>query len=185
MKEFQKLLYEDMKRQENEKAKNLVKLGLFEQKKLEEFDASAYNLITYGNKYKGLYDLYQNIETMEMVYVCPLVEDNKGEEDEKKDMTPYAYDCIFLELLDKEEYDLVKKAASHENTMIVDIFYIAAFVLYFVLLVVTIISAVALAITKAGFTSILLVCGPLFACIVTSTIFLPLLIIKYRGFKAE
>ena len=32
MKEYQKLLYQDMKRQQNEKARVLVKLGLLEQK---------------------------------------------------------------------------------------------------------------------------------------------------------
>ena len=77
MKEYQKLLYEDVKRQQTEKAKTLVKLGFFEQKQEESFDSSEYNVMTYGKKFRGLYDLYQHKDTMEMVFVCPLVEDNK------------------------------------------------------------------------------------------------------------
>ncbi len=185
MKEFQKLLYEDMKRKENEKAKYLVKLGLFEQKKEETFDASEYNLINYGKKYRGLYDLYQHKETLQMVYVCPLVENNKGDETENVEMTPYAYDCIYLELLDAEEFALVQQAAKHENTLFVDILYYAALVLYLALLVFTIISIIAISVTQTGLVNVLLICGSLISGTVLSSIFLPLLIIKYRGFKAE
>lgn len=185
MKEYQKLLYQDMKRQQNEKARVLVKLGLFEQKEEETFDASNYDLITYGKKYRGLYDLYQNKETLEMVYVCPLIEDNKGEEGVQNTMTPYAYDCIYLELLDGEEFALVKQAAKHENTLFIDILYYAAIVLYLALLVFTIISIIAISITKTGLVNVLLICGSIISGTVLASIFLPLLIIKYRGFKAE
>ena len=186
MKEYQKLLYEDVKRQETEKAKRLIKLGLFNQKQEESFDTSEYNLMTYGKKFRGLYDLYQHKETMEMVFVCPLVEDNKGDQEaERKDLTPYAYDCLYLEVLDAEEYDLVLKASSHEGTGLIDIFYFMSFILYLLLVIITIITSIALAVTNTGLTSILLVCGPLFACVVTSTILLPILFIQYRKFKAE
>lgn len=185
MKEYQKLLYQDMKRQQNEKAKVLVKLGLFEQKQEETFDATNYDVITYGKKYRGLYDLYQNKDTLEMVYVCPLVEDNKGEDGAKVDMTPYAYDCIYLELLDAEEFQLVQQAAKHENTVLVDILYYAAIALYFALLILTIISIIAISITQTGLVNVLLICGSLISGTVLGSIFLPLLIIKYRGFKAE
>lgn len=186
MKEYQKLLYEDVKRQENEKAQLEVKLGLFEQKKVETFDFTGKTLITYGKKYKGLYDLYQDDETLELTYVCPLVEDNKGDEQsEKLNLTPYAYDVLVLELLGAEEYALVKKAAAHEKTGIIDVMYKAAYALYFVLAFLTVACVIALIITQAGLTSILLVCGPLFSALVTGTIILPLLSIQYRKFKAE
>lgn len=186
MKEYQKLLYEDVKRQENEKAKLEVKLGLFEQKKVETFDFTGKTLITYGKKYKGLYDLYQNDETLELTYVCPLVEDNKGDdESEKKDLSPYAYDVLELELLGAEEFEMVKKAATHEKSGLIDALYKSAYVLYFLLAIVTIACVIALCITQAGLTSILLVCGPLFSALVTGTIILPILAIQYRKFKAE
>ena len=63
--------------------------------------------------------------------------------------------------------------------------YKAAYALYFVLAFLTVACVIALIITQAGLTSILLVCGPLFSALVTGTIILPLLSIQYRKFKAE
>lgn len=185
MKEFEKLLLEDTKRRENEKALTEIKLGLFEQKEEETFDFGNYTLITYGKKYKGLYDLYQNTETFELAYVCPLVEDNKGDDNERTDLAPYAYDVIYLELLTGEEFDLVKKAASHEKSNGIHILCnVAIFVTVFIwaLALATLTASI---ISIKEFTSIVLLCGPLFSGAAISTILLPILLIKYRKFKAE
>ena len=55
MKEFEKLLFEDFKRQECEKASLEVELGLFEQKEETTFDLSVYTQMS-SKKYKRLYD---------------------------------------------------------------------------------------------------------------------------------
>lgn len=185
MKEFEKLLFEDTKRKENEKAITEIKLGLFEQKQESEFDFSNYTLMTYNKKYKGLYDLYQHNETMELVYVCPLVENNKGSEDERKDMKPYAYDVLYLEYLDSESYDVVKKAHVHEKSRLIDSLVYMAISFYFILLLMTICTIIYLILEKAEYSSILLVAGSLMSGVVVSTILLPILLIKHRKFKAE
>ena len=77
MKEFEKLLFEDMKRQECDKALLEVELGLFEQKEETTFDYTSYTKMSL-KKYKRLYDLYKHNETGELAYVCPLIENNEG-----------------------------------------------------------------------------------------------------------
>ena len=52
MMEYEKLLFEDTKRKETQKALTEIKLGLFEQKEEEKFDFSTYTKMTYGKKYK-------------------------------------------------------------------------------------------------------------------------------------
>ena len=71
--------------------------------------------MTYGKKYKGLYDLYQNNETFQLVMVCPLIENNKNDYNERKDLEPYGYDCLYLEYLDQEAYALVLEAAKKKK----------------------------------------------------------------------
>lgn len=185
MKEFEKLLFEDTKRKENEKALTEVNLGLFEQKQEPEFDFSLYIKMTYQKKYKGLYDLYQDRETMALVFVCPLVENNKGDVDERKDLTPYAYDVIYLENLTAEEYELVKKAAVHEKSRMIDTLYVSSIVLYFVLLIIVIASILYLGISTKDFNSVIYICGPLISMQALLTVILPMLMMKYRKFKAE
>ena len=63
MMEYEQLLFEDTKRKETQKARTEIKLGLFEQKEEEKVDFCTYTKMTYGKRYKGLYDLYQNNET--------------------------------------------------------------------------------------------------------------------------
>ena len=185
MKEFEKLLFEEEKRTENAKAINQIKLGLFEQKEEETFDFSNYTKMTYNKKYKGLYDLYRSNETYELCFVCPLVEDNKGSDDEVKDMKPYAYDVLYLEYLDNEAYELVKKAAVHEKSRFIDCLYVSSFVMYFVLIALNIFTLVYLLNESQAFASIILVMGSLVSALVVSTILLPILLIKYRKFKAQ
>lgn len=186
MKEFEKLLFEDTKRRETQKALTEIKLGLFEQKQEESFDFSLYNKMTYDKKYKGLYDLYQNKETLELVMVCPLVENNKGDYNERKDLTPYAYDVLYLDYLDEEAYSLVKQAAVHEKSSFIDIFYYSSIVLYFIFLVLTIGATIYVSSTMAnGFENSLMLCGSLWGALVIYTVLLPVLLIQYRKFKAQ
>lgn len=185
MKEFEKLLFEDTKRKEFEKALTEVKLGLFEQKKENTFDFNAHTLMTYGKKYKGLYDLYQNNETMELVFVCPLIENNRGDENERKDMQPYAYDVLYLEYLDVEAYDLVRKAAVHEKSRFIDFFYHLSIVAYFVLLALNLASIIYLLILNTDFLQLVLICGSLLAAQFVMTGVLLLVLVQYRKFKAQ
>ncbi|MDE7264375.1 MAG: hypothetical protein K2N64_06915 [Anaeroplasmataceae bacterium] len=186
MKEFEKLLFEDTKRRETQKALTEIKLGLFEQREEETFDYSLYTKMTYSKKYKGLYDLYQNNETFELVMVCPLVENNKGDFNERKDLTPYAYDVLYLDYLDDEAYALVKQAAVHEKSRFIDVFYYSSIVVYFVFLALTIGATAYVSSTMAnGFENSLMLCGALWGSLVLFTALLPILLIQYRKFKAQ
>ncbi len=185
LKEYQKLLLEDMKRKETMKALNEVKLGLFEQKEVVDFDFEQYTHVHYGKKYKGLYELYQNKETFELAFVCPLIENNKGDDNERTDLKPYAYDVLYLEKLDEEAYDLVQKAAIHEKSRIIDFFFYLSYVLYFVLLAVNLVTIILLLTMRSQLAEYYLVCGSLWSCQVLSTILLPILTIEYRKYKAR
>lgn len=183
MKEYEKLLFEDTKRKVMQKALNEIKLGLFEQKQEEKFDLSQYTKMTYDKKYKGLYDLYQNNETFELVMVCPLIENNKGDYNERTDLTPYAYDVLYLEYLDDEAYALVKQAAVHEKSKCIDVFYIIAMAIYFAFVALVLGVTIYFA-TKHPFSDILLLCGSLWGSLCIATIWFPILLIQYRKFKA-
>lgn len=185
LKEYQKLLFADTQRKEFYKAIDEVKLGLFTQKEETTFDFSNYTLMTYQKKYKGLYDLYQHNETMELVFVCPLIENNKGDEHERKDLKPYAYDVLYLEYLDAEAYDLVKKAAIHENSKGIDCLYYSSIALYFAFLLFNIITIVLLVTEKNTFLNIVLICGSLWVGQLLMTIALPIVMIQYRKYKAR
>ena len=183
MKEFEKLLFEDMKLQETEKALLEVELGLFEQKQLETFDYSLYTKMS-DKKYKRLYDLYRHNETNELVYVCPLIENNEGSEDEDKNMTPYAYDVLFLEYLDEETYEKVQKAGIRETSNVPTL-YVASLVGYFALVAINIAILIFSFIQEGGFsfTTYMLVGGPCLAGLVISTCLLTLVSIKYHNYK--
>ena len=184
MKEFEKLLLEENKRKETEKALREIQLGLFEQKKEEAFPLQDYTLMTYENKkYKGLYDLYCHNENKTFCYVCPLTENDK--EDETKDIPPYAYDVIYLESLTDEQYEQVKAAAVHENSKWIDIFFKTSVVLYIVMLLVTIILLISVSISQRAFVSVMLVMGPIISMQVLYTVLLPILMILYRNYKGN
>ncbi|MDE6241713.1 MAG: hypothetical protein K2M08_04740 [Anaeroplasmataceae bacterium] len=184
MKEFEKLLFEDTKRKETLKALTEIKLGLFEQKEEENFDFSLYTKMTYDKKYKGLYDLYQNNETLELVMVCPLVENNKNDYNERKDLTPYGYDCLYIEYLDEEAYELVKKAAVHEKSRFIDIFYYATIVFYFIYLALTL-GLTIYYLIEQSFENVLILCAALWGGLATFTALIPIVLIQYRKFKAQ
>ena len=95
LKEYEKLLLAEANRKLREKAETLVGMGCFNQVQESVIDFNNYEHINYGNKYKGVYNLYQNKDTMELVFICPLVENNKGDVYEYISIKPYSYYCIF------------------------------------------------------------------------------------------
>lgn len=184
MKEYEKLLFEDTKRKVTQKALTEIKLGLFEQKEEETFDFSLYTKMTYDKKYKGLYDLYQNNETFELVMVCPLIENNKNDYNERKDLTPYAYDVLYIEYLDEEAYELVKQAAIHERSRWIDVLYYVSFVFYFIYLALTLGVSIYYLVVQS-FENVLILCGALWGGLGVYTAFMPVMLIQYRKFKAQ
>ncbi|MBR6072381.1 MAG: hypothetical protein IKP77_06110 [Acholeplasmatales bacterium] len=137
LKEYEKLLLAEANRKLREKAETLVGIGCFEQKEETVVDFNEYDHINYGNKYRGRYSLYQNKGSMDLVFICPLVENNKGDVDENKSMKPYAYDCIFVETMDDETYDAVCHAAKNNLSSSVKVLYRASFISFFVMLAIT------------------------------------------------
>ena len=190
LKEYEKLLLAENNRQLTEKAVNLVKFGCFTQKEEPVVDFSKYTRIDMAKKFKGLYNLYQDNETMELVFICPLVENNKGDTNEKKDMAPYAYDCIITEAMDEETYEMVKHAAKNNISGFIPALRIAAYVVYLVVALLGLfvfLDYFLLQVDTQGFNSALL--GALYYCgIFTAADFIgiPLLLlmeIKYRKYK--
>ena len=197
LKEYKKLLLIENNRQSYEKAVNLVKFGCFEQKEETEIDFNNFMKIETPKKFKGLYDLYQNLETMELVFICPLVEVDKADLENKKEAKPYAYDCIITEAVDEETYQMVCKSAKNNLSGTVRAFYIGANVAYFVLLFITLLSVIfsliyvtsdtfnqkhdaALAITFMLFYS-----GALIGSSVIATPLIILMNIKYKKYKDQ
>ena len=135
LKEYEKLILEERDRKDLERAKNLVKAGCFEQKAEKKLDFSKLEKVEAKKLYKGLYDLYRNIETLQLMFVCPLVE--KGD-DENKKVTPYGYDVLYVELMDNETYDMVMHAAKNNLTNSVTVLYRSSFVCFFVFLAITV-----------------------------------------------
>ena len=71
---------------------------------------------------------------MQLMFVCPLVEKSE----EKKDVAPYGYDVIYIELMDNETYDMVMRAARNNLTNAVTVIYRASYVCYFALIALTV-----------------------------------------------
>ena len=132
MKEYEKLLLAERNRKELEVATNLIKFGCFEQKQETTVDFTTLEKIPAKKKYKGLYDLYRNTATDELLFICPLVENNKGDAEENTDMKPYGYDVIYLESMSDDVYKKVCKAAKNNLTNLVSVLYTTAWVLYFI-----------------------------------------------------
>jgi len=191
LKEYEKLLLAENNRELTEKAINLVNAGCFNQVEEPVIDFSKYTRIETGRKFRGLYNLYQNNETMELVFICPLVENNKGDVDEKKNMAPYAYDCIITEAMDEETYQMVLKAAKHNISVFVPALRITAYVVYLAFAAIGLViwamaffTMVDQSFVQAVYFSCLYACG----FITADVIGLPLLFLmemKYRKYKEQ
>ena len=104
MKEFEKLLIAERDRKDYQKAINLIKFGCFTQTEKEAIDFNELTKVN-AKKFKGHYELYRHNETFDLYYIAELVEDNKGDVDERTDLKPYAYDVIEIESMDEETYN--------------------------------------------------------------------------------
>lgn len=191
LKEYEKLLLAERNRRDHEKAIRLIKYGCFEQKTETTIDYSLLELIP-TKKYKGVYTLYRNIETMQLIFVCPLIEDNKGDTTERKDLKPYAYDMIYIELMDNETYLMVSKAARNNLKNALTIGYKTSIILYFVSIVLFLFCYfyyVAETVASQNFfTALIASLGywqVFFIGIVIATPLLVLLILKYKKYKEE
>ena len=133
LKEFEKLLIAERNRKDYEKAVTLVKAGCLKQTEIKgSYDFSKLEKIETKKKFKGIYTLYRNVETMQLYFICPLVENNKGDDSAKKDVKPYGYDVVELELMDDKTYEEVVKAANNNIHPVVGKVYVTSWVLYFV-----------------------------------------------------
>jgi hypothetical protein len=190
LKEYQKLLLLENDRKDSEKARSLIKFGCFEQKEEETLDFSCLELVSGAKAYKGAYHLYRNVNTYELLYVLPLVEDNKGDVDERTDLKPYAYDVIYLEQMDAETYKMVSQAAKRNLPTFVSRLYITVWVLYLLNIILALIYIIGICFkaTSDVFATIMTsiyYARDFLVSTVIATPLLALLTIKYKNYKEE
>ena len=178
--EYEKLLAEERDRADNEKARNLVKFGCFSQKQESKLDFTKYEKIAQKKKFKGVYDLYRNLETMELVFIAPLVEQKEN----ANKMAPYAYDVITLEYMDNETYEAVCHAAKNNLSNPISILYKASFIVYFVYVLFTL-GVTIYNMIDSNFATAMFACGALIAGAIIVLPLLALLAIKYKNYKAK
>lgn len=131
LKEYEKLLVAERNRKDYEKAVALVKAGCLKQTEVVgKYDFSKLEKVETKKKYKGIYTLYRNVETMQLFFICPLVENNKGDDSAKQDVKPYGYDVVELELMDDNTFSEVIKSANHNLHTFVGAFYVIAWTVY-------------------------------------------------------
>ena len=188
-KEYEKLLIAEQERKLALKARNLVDYGCFNQVEETVLDFRILSKID-TKKYKGKYDLYQNINTLELVWICPLIEQD---DDGNKAKKPYAYDCIVVESMDDETYQEVIKAANHNLRSIVGVCYKGGLIGYVFLLAATVLVLVynLVAYFDSGNTFFYSIAGSigatgtfLFADVVCALL-LVLVSIKYKKYKNQ
>lgn len=191
LKEFEKLLIAERNRKDYEKAVTLVKAGCLKQTEVKgAYDFSKLEKIDTKKKFKGIYTLYRHVETMQLYFICPLVENNKGDDSAKQDVKPYGYDVVELELMDDQTYEQVIKAANNNIHPVAGKFYVTAWVLYFVYIALFVMNYIAVLISLIdGGTGAI---SPLSALFQNSVYFLGLIIatpllvlmkIKYDKYK--
>lgn len=146
LKEYEKLLIAERDREDYVKAVTLIKYGCFSQKEVTEVDFSKLEKLTTAKKYKGLYTLYRDLEKMQLLFIAELVENNKGAEDERKDLKPYAYDVIYIEAMDEETYQAVVHAGRNNVSTALSNLVIAADVAEILITVLAIIALIGSAI---------------------------------------
>ena len=192
LKEYEKLLLAERDREDNEKALNLIKFGCFEQKEETVVDFSKLEKIVTPKKYKGLYTLYRNLDTMQLEFIAELIENNKGAEDERKDLKPYAYDVIYLEKMDEETYNAVCHAGKNNVSSWLSKLVICSDIITIVLWVISLFMLISSAIVASGSYSGVNIVIYAFAnsatFIAAASIMTPLLVlmhIKYKKYKDQ
>ena len=191
LKEYEKLLLAEQERQLVEKARTLLSYGCFEQKEETVIDFTIYSRLE-TKKFKGKYDLYQNIETGDLVWICPLIEAG-DDEDKDKVKKPYAYDCVIIDKMDEETYQEVIKAANHNLRSLASVCYKGGIIGYIVLLVFTVVVFInnIIGYFDAGNTFFYAIAGSInstgvyFGFDVAIAFILVLVSIKYKKFKNQ
>jgi len=189
---YEELLIKEYNRSMLAKATNLINAGCFEQKEESTFDFTSYDYLKTEKSFKG-YKLYQNKENKSLVLIYPLVENNKGDVDERHDLKPYAYDVIYVDNMDDETYKNVMKAAKnnldpklnilYKTSLIGYIVYLALFVINFIF---SLIYTFDQGITGATIlTNILSMNAIWIVGFALSTPVLALLIMKFRKYKDQ
>ncbi len=175
--EYEKLLSEERDRADNEKARNLVKFGCFNQKQESKLDFTKFQKIAQKKKFKGVYDLYRNLDTMELTFIAPLVEQKEN----ANKMAPYAYDVITLEYMDNETYEAVCHAAKNNISSFVSVLYKATYISYCVFALFSVFIFLYKWIGE-NFSTALLLGGPLLGFTVLALPILVLMTIKYKKY---
>ena len=191
LKEYEKLLLAEQERQLVDKARTLLSYGCFEQKEETVIDFTIYSRLE-TKKFKGKYDLYQNIETGDLVWICPLIEAG-DDEDKDKVKKPYAYDCVIIDKMDEETYQEVIKAANHNLRSLASVCYKGGIIGYIVLLVFTVVVFInnIIGYFDAGNTFFNAIAGSInstgvyFGFDVAIAFILVLVSIKYKKFKNQ
>ena len=139
-----------------------------------------------------MYSLFRKKDSNQLVFICPLVEDNKGDSDgERKDLAPYAYDVLYTDRMDEETYQMVLKAAKNNYRNAITILYKTSVVLYFVLIAVWLFELIFNFVNYVSngvfmaFGMSLFYAATFFVGIVIATPLLALLSIKYKKYKAN
>ena len=129
---------------------------------------------------------------MQLEFVAELIENNKGADDERKDLKPYAYDVIYLEQMDEETYQAVCHAGKNNVSSWLSKLVVCADVLTIVLWAFTLFMFVASAIVASGSYSginiILYAFANTSTYIAAASIMIPLLVlmhIKYKKYKDQ
>ena len=150
LKEYEKLLLAERDREDFEKAVTLIKFGCFSQKEETAMDFSKLEKIESTKKYKGLYTLYRDLSNMQLLFIAELVEDNKGDEDERKDLKPYAYDVIYIEAMDEETYKAVVHAGRNNVSTYISKLVVVADIAEILITVLAVIALIGSAIVGSG-----------------------------------
>ena len=128
---------------------------------------------------------------MQLLFVAPLVENNKGDVDENPNMKPYGYDVIYLDPVDDETYSMVKKAYLRNNVTLLGVLYKASFITFLVMLAIELYTFIFTMIVymSSGFAAALLAgfqtTNALLAGLLLSLPLLVLMSIKYKKYKGE
>ena len=106
-------------------------------------------------------------------------------------MKPYAYDCIYIETMDEETYQMVCKAAKNNISNKITFLYRTSFIVYFILLAITAFVVIFNLIQygNTGFWNCIGLTCFYSASFISATVFtLPLLVlisIKYKSYKEQ
>lgn len=127
LKEYQKLLFSDEARLKVVRAKELIRLGCFDQyqKKVGEVNFNDLKKLEYAKKYKD-HELYENVVDNTLYYIEIL-----DEEDKEGNKKVYGYDIVEIDNVDEETFDKLLNAHKHQSSFGLNLIYTLAWVFCF------------------------------------------------------